>query len=289
MVYHPKSIMPCALFLATKTDNYYMSLKDFASGVPGVKAPEEVIAPEFTLTQGLRFTFDVRHPFRGLEGGIMELQAIAQGNGKPNPHHMGQTPESLKRDLHAIPPASPTDPQTSITNRISIAHGKAREILKTAAQVTDAYFFYTPSQIWLAALFLADRPLAQYYLDIKIGPVVESGDADPKNPLAMIRMKLLTTLADCAKLLESYAPMSSDPEARKRLKGIAKKVYQCHQILKLDPASPGGGQKRGEGMSESDRERAAKKRKLERERREQEARELFGGELSKPAEAAKET
>ncbi|CAK97385.1 uncharacterized protein An17g00250, partial [Aspergillus niger] len=35
MTYHPKQIMPCALFLATKTDNYYLSLRQFAEGVPG--------------------------------------------------------------------------------------------------------------------------------------------------------------------------------------------------------------------------------------------------------------
>lgn len=291
MTYHPKSIMPCALFLATKTDNYYMSLRDFANGVPGITKPDEVIAPEFTLTQGLRFTFDVRHPFRGLEGGVMELQAIAQGEGKPGPHHMGQTPESLKQALLSIPPlASQADRPVSITTRIANAHGKTREILKTAAQMTDAYFFYTPSQIWLSALLLADQPLAQFYLDIKIGPAVEPTNADPTNPLALIRTKLLNTLSDCSKLLESYAPVSSDPEKRKRLKGIAKKVYQCQQIEKLDPAGPGGGQKRtsgnlpaagNEGISESEMERMAKKRKLERERREREARELFGGDLIK--------
>lgn len=290
MTYHPKLIMPCALFLATKTDNFYMSLREFANGVPGITKPEEVIAPEFTLTQGLRFTFDVRHPFRGLEGAVMELQAIAQGEGKPGPHHMNQTPESLKQGLHSIPPlaSSEGDRAASISTRIANAHDKAREILKTAAQMTDAYFFYTPSQIWLSAFLLADPPLAHFYLDTKIGPVADPTNMDPTNPLPLIRAKLLTTLSDCSKLLESYAPVSSDPDKRKRLKGIAKKVYHCQQIEKLDPAGPGSGHKRtsgslpaagSEGVSESEIERAAKKRKLERERREKEARDIFGGEL----------
>lgn len=45
--------------------------------------------------------------------------------------------------------------------RIASAHSRAREILKFSPLVTDAYFHYTPSQIMLAALSLADRELAE--------------------------------------------------------------------------------------------------------------------------------
>jgi cyclin H len=277
--------MPCALFLATKTDNYYLSLNEFAKAVPKIDKPADVIAPEYTLTQGLRYTFDVRHPFRGLEGGIMELQAIAQGEGQPGPFHTGETPEGMKQAINNIA-SLPGFDKGSITSRILAAHGKARDLLKTAAQMTDAYFFYTPSQIWLAALFLADKPLAQFYLDTKIGPGVQSVPADAKNPLEMIRTKLMTTLSDCASLLESYTPLASNPGTIESLRAIAKKVYQCQMIEKLDPATPGSGQKRStgslpgaEGASESELERAAKKRRLERERREQESKDIFGGEI----------
>lgn len=268
-----------------------MSLREFANGIPGsgdTKA-EEIIAPEYTLTQGLRFTFDVRHPFRGLDGGIMELQAIANGEGKPGPHHPGQSPEGLKAQLRSIGPIDPSAPSPSINTRIANAHTKARDILKTAAQMTDAYFFYTPSQIWLSALLLADRPLAECYFDIKIGPVVEDGGVNAANPLASIRMKLLTRLSDCVALLDSYVPISSDIEKRKSLVGFAKRVHQCQNIDRQDAAartaspakrtsgdSPLGGEV---GISESERERVAKKRRLERERREKEGRDIFGGEL----------
>ncbi|KAH8702458.1 putative cyclin Ccl1 [Talaromyces proteolyticus] len=277
MTYHPKMMMPCALFLATKTDNYFISLRSFVKEVPGLEKPEDVIAPEYTLTQGLRFTFDVRHPFRGLEGGIMELQAIALGDGQPAPHGIGQTPESMKQALHSLPSSE----KISTSTRIANAHGKAREILKTAAQMTDVYFLYTPSQIWLAALMIADKPLAQFYIDTKLGPQVEASD-----PLASIRAKLQNTLSNCSKMLESYVPSASSADMMKRLKAIAKKVYQCEQIEKLDPAAPGSGQKRSsgtvpgaEGTSESDMERVAKKRRLEREKQEREGKDIFGGEL----------
>lgn len=35
---------------------------------------EQILAGEFLLCQGLRFAFDVKHPFRALEGAVMELR-----------------------------------------------------------------------------------------------------------------------------------------------------------------------------------------------------------------------
>lgn len=282
--------MPCALFLATKTDNYYMSLRQFADGLPENISTENVIAPEFLLMQGLRFTFDVRHPFRGLEGGVMELQAIAQGNGQPAPHLTHQTPDTLQRGLLKIAPL-PT-PSSSISDRIARAHGTTREMLKSAAQMTDVYFLYTPSQIWLSAFLLADRPLAEFYLDTKLGgPITPSSthaavatEEDPintpQNPIYNLRTKLLSVLIECSTLLQSYTPLSTDPEQMKNLKRIGKKLYHCQNPEKVNLA-----QKRDSGRppasttassvaadsgpvtSESESERLAKKRKLECEQK----------------------
>ncbi|OJJ48926.1 hypothetical protein ASPZODRAFT_1355993 [Penicilliopsis zonata CBS 506.65] len=304
MTYHPKSIMACALFLATKTDNYYMSLRQFADGIPGDNTTaEDVIAPEYLIMQGLRFTFDVRHPFRGLEGGIMELQAMAQGLGQPAPHLPQQTPEDLRRALHLIPPnpsaSSSSSSSSSLTDRIAHAHHNTRELLKTAAQMTDAYFLYTPSQIWLSALFIADRPLAEFYLFTKIGspaslPPSTSSSSSSTNPLDALRTKLIHTITSCSALLQAYTSLSTGPEQMKSLKAIAKKLYHCQNPEKVNLA----GQKRdsanpspaastpaaiaaagGEGASESEMERIAKKRKLELERKGREANDIFGGEL----------
>ncbi|BCS04075.1 TFIIH complex kinase subunit CCL1 [Aspergillus luchuensis] len=287
MTYHPKQIMPCALFLATKTDNYYLSLRQFAEGVPGQTSADDIIAPEFLVMQSLRFTFDVRHPFRGLEGGIMELRAISQGQGQPAPHFQpSQTPEDLRRALLSLSPSSAT--ASTMNDRISRAHHSTREILKAAAQITDAYFLYTPAQIWLSAFLLADRPLAEFYLDTKLGgPIISSSNHD-QNPLYALRTKLLTTLANCSALLQAYKPFASDEARMKTLKRIVgKKLYHCQNPEKANIA----GQKRipaaaaaaaaaaaGEsGTSESEMERLAKKRKLERGS--ETTKDLFGGEL----------
>lgn len=294
MTYHPKTIMPCALFLATKTDNYYLSLRQFAEVIPGDTTADDIIAPEFLVMQSLRFTFDVRHPFRGLEGGIMELQAIAQGLGQPAPHFPQQTADELRRQLLSLPPSSQSTKSSSITDRLARAHTTTRELLKSAAQMTDAYFLYTPSQIWLSAFFLADRPLAEFYLDTKLGGPLLNQQG---NPLYELRTKLIRTLASCSSLLQSYTPLASDPDQKKHLRRIGKKLYHCQNPTGEKPTLA-AGQKRipaaaaaaatatgsgsggdNTGTSESEMERLAKKRKLEREEKEKAGNDLFGGEL----------
>ncbi|KAL5360411.1 cyclin-like protein [Aspergillus floccosus] len=286
MTYHPKTIMPCALFLATKTDNCYISLRDFAAAIPGDATEDDIIAPEFLVMQSLRWAFDVRHPFRGLEGGIMELAATAQGLAQPAPHLPHQTPDLLRQRLLALPAPSPAPATTpSVSDRIARAHHATREILKSAAQMTDAYFLYTPAQIWLAAFLIADRPLAEFYLETKIGGA--PGEAIPP-PFIEMRTKLLVTLENCVRLLQSYTSTdwASDPEQKKNIRRIGKKLYHCQNPEKVNLA----GQKRipaaaaaaaaaaagsgGEaGTSESEMERLAKKRKLEQQK------DIFGGEL----------
>lgn len=304
MTYHPKNIMACALFVATKTDNYYMSLRQFAAGIPGDTTADDVIAPEFLIMQSLRFTFDVRHPFRGLEGGTMELQAIAQGLGQPPPLHPQQTPDSLRQGLLALPPAVANSPPSSPSDRLARAHHATRELLKSAAQMTDVYFLYTPSQIWLSAFLLADQPLGEFYINTKLPPPSAS-DTDPSNPLSALRSKLSSTLESCSALLKAYTPLSSDPEQMKNLKRVAKKLYHCQNPEKANivghkriPAAAGaagaggdatGGSSEsatavgtpagglGDGTSESEAERLVKKRKLEGSGNK--ANDMFGGEL----------
>lgn len=291
MTYHPKTIMACALFLATKTDNYYMSLRQFAAGIPGDTTAEDVIAPEFLIMQSLRFTFDIRHPFRGLEGGIMELQAISQGMGQPTPLLPQQTSEDLRRGLASVPPSQNTS-SSSITDRLARAHHTTREMLKSAAQMTDAYFLFTPSQIWLSAFLLADKPLAEFYINTKLGGPATNNN-DDSNPLTTLRTKLFRTLTNCANLLKAYHPVSSDESQMANLRRIAKKLYHCQNPEKANIASQKripaaaaaaaasgtstasgtpSGAAGSSGASENETERLAKKRKLD-------ANDVFGGEL----------
>ena len=151
--------------------------------------------------------------------------------------------------------------------RIQTAHGKAKEVLKTSALLTDAYFLYTPSQICLASLYLANEPLARFYLDTKL----------PTS--SAVKTKLFTILQTCTDLLRSSA--SADPGAAemKELMEIDKKLYKCRNPEKIDLVGINRAQKR-EGHEDGLDEKVIKKRKLERQKSEKEAEDIFGPPLA---------
>ena len=262
--------MPSALFLATKTENHYTSLKSFVAKLPKTTA-EDVVAPEFLLTQGLRFTFDVRHPQRGLEGGFMELLALANGDG-----HAGASADSsrqLQTDMLGIEPVQAGKPTAKsaadMVLRIQNAHGKAKETLKTSALLTDAYLLYTPSQIWLAALLGADAPLARFYLSTKLGAAA---------PPSSLSAKIHSTLQRCSALLQRSASATPGDVEMKELTRIDKKLYQCRNPAKIDLVGLNQAQKRDGGGEESE-ESVRKRRRMEREDEIREGEKVFGPSL----------
>ena len=273
MTYHPKQMMPSALFLSTKTENHYISLKSFVSKLPKTTS-DDVVAPEFLLTQGLRFTFDVRHPQRGLEGGFMELLAISVGT-----YQASVGPElsakSLQQQMLALD--SPVKGQPKATSsvdlkaRIQTAHGRAKETLKTSALLTDAYFLYTPAQIWLAAFFAADEPLAQFYISLKLP---SSGG---------IISKLMVTLKACTNMFKSSPSIQPGEAEIKELTRIDKKLYKCRNPEKVDLVGINKAQKR-DGEAKEDvalDEKVVKKRKTERANGLDDADSIFGPALIK--------
>ena len=260
MTYHPKEIMPSALFLSTKTENHYTALKKFASTLPK-STPENVIAPEFLLTQGLRFAFDVRHPHRALEGGFMELMALAKG----------ERGEGLKKKMMGSAPTKSYSrtlkTQQDLVQRVQQAHDKANKTLKTSALLTDVYFHFTPSQIWMAAFLLADEPLLKFFLDATL-----SGMQD-------LRIKIMAALSKCCRMLESSLSAEPAAEEMEDLKRIDKKLYKCRNPEKIDLVGLNKAQKReGDEVNGLD-EKTVKKRKLQREKAEKEGDDIFGPAL----------
>ena len=268
MTYHPKQMMPSALFLATKTENHYTSLKTFVSKLPKTSA-EDVVAPEFLLTQGLRFTFDVRHPQRGMEGGSMELMALATATYQPITQ-FSVFPTKLQQDMLELEPVAGERPKPKssdeVKTRIMTALSKTKDMLKTSALLTDAYFLYTPSQIWLSCLLIADEPLTMFYLDVKI-PYSES-----------FKPKLIMTLKDCSEMIRSSPPIKPEESEMKEFKRIDKKLYKCRNPEKMDLVGINKAQKR-ESETKDENEKVAKKRKLELESGLKEAESVFGPSL----------
>lgn len=253
MTYHPTDILKTALFFATKTENHYFRLTKFADAI-GKTQPEDVLASEFLLTQGLRFTFDVRHPFRALEGAVMELQALA------------------KADIPVLPGGEVAgDRPMNMEKRVKDAHGKAREYLKTSALLTDVYFHFTPSQIMMASLAIVDPELMEWYIKNKF----------PTNNVMAQEMsnKVLATVAKCADMLRAVEP-GSEPSAeeRKELQSLAKKLKKCRNPEKVDLVALQRAKREGDGGDE----KIIKKRKLEREKSAKVGEDLFGPEIKKP-------
>lgn len=236
MTYSATDILKTALFFATKTENHYFRLTKFADAI-GKTTPEDVLASEFLLTQGLRFTFEVRHPFRALEGAVMELQALSRGNFPILPGHDGHMAEQPR----------------NMEKRVKDAHGKAREYLKTSALLTDVYFHFTPSQIMMAALMIADSELIEWYIRCKVS-----------SPGTEIQRKVLGTIERCATMLKEVEPTAEVPALeRKECSALAKKLKKCRNPEKMDLVGLQKAKREGEEGSE---EKILKKRKLEREK-----------------------
>ena len=262
MTYHPKQIMMCALFLATKSDHWHISLHKFVAQLDNA-SEEDIKAPEFLLMQGLRFTLDVRHPMKGLDGGVGDMQALSRD------HKMPFTQNYVKGKTEAAD-----------ERRIGKAADTAKHLLRTAAQMTDAYFLYTPAQIWLGAMGAADSFLVAAYLDAKF-PGLGPGDMKPK---------MSDSIRACSDLLKSYKSPADDAASAKEMKRIGKKLKICQNPEKLDivaVAKAKAAEKREGGGNDSDAtgaaaEKVLKKRKLERERLEKDG-DVFGPDLKSVA------
>ncbi|KXH35729.1 cyclin ccl1 [Colletotrichum simmondsii] len=206
MTYPPQDILKTCLFFGSKAEGLYTRLAKLADKFPNT-TEEEILAGEFLLCQGVRFAFDVRHPFRALEGAILELRRHA--------------------DLEK--------------NRIDAAHFRARAFLKFSSLVTDAYFHYTPSQIMLAALSLADRGLAEKLVQSAFGSAQNGTSNDGEKDLARhdIRDKVMGTIEACRELLATEPPERLDEywgtvEATKVIKPLIRKLKRCRDPDRAD-------------------------------------------------------
>lgn len=252
MTYHPRNILKTALFFSTKTENHYFKLSKFCEQI-GKTKEDDILQTEFLLTQGLRFTFDVRHPSRALEGAVMEIQALSGEDGQSIPALPNMVALSLDR-----PP--------DISNRAKVAHGKAKDILKTSALLSDVYFHYTPSQIMFASLLIADAELTKWYLSLKV-PEQDQLQA------------ILRNLEKCKAMLESVTMQVGESEVElTELKALNLRLKNLVALEKRRRDEIAAGIKR---EADAIDEKILKKRKLERDALAKEGDDLFGPALQK--------
>ncbi|WVQ84563.1 hypothetical protein IAT38_006717 [Cryptococcus sp. DSM 104549] len=130
MEWHPKVIMPTCLFLAAKTTNYPVLVDQFISKFSKLTT-KDVLEKEFLVAQSLGFEFWVRSSEKSLRGWSLEMQK------QPTP-----------------------PPMDVIQKTISAALGHLSTSL-----FTDAEFIFSPSQISLACLHLANQLFVEDFLD----------------------------------------------------------------------------------------------------------------------------
>lgn len=255
---------------------------------------------------GLRWAFQIWHPFRGLEGIFLELNAMHQGT-YASPARLPGEAEDARRRLEELAGGA-----AEVVARIGRAHGEARAILTSTALLTDVYFLYTPPQISFAAFLEADRALAEMYLDVKFPEGNAAAEATKR--------KLLKVVGECAERHLSGSITRDTPNPYPGLclqlpqngvatsvlasldKGLVKEVTRVDKKLyhvtnrdrKASGNGNGNGSGGGNGRKEREREgnyeagaaeeeRKAKKRRLEREKLVRDG-EVFGGALHPPQE-----
>jgi cyclin H len=273
MTYHGQNISRTAMFLACKTENAHQSVEAFAGNFKKV-TPEQILAPEYLIVQALRFHFDVKHPFRGLKGGHLELMEMARGKYEGPTEDDGQTAADIQAAMMKL--RGEASAIHDMEKRITDAYGFASHTLKNAAVLTDVYFLYTPAQIWLAAHLLADEPLTLFYLSLKVPPSIHA--------------KVVATLRACAATLAAHRSYAASPlpkhekeardaQHRETVKALIDKLKLCRDPDKLDLVKLNQAQKRDAVRGDELEESKAKRRKLDRESFEKESDSFWGGVL----------
>ncbi|KAF2669420.1 cyclin-like protein, partial [Microthyrium microscopicum] len=284
MSYHPKSIMITALYIAQKSEGAHATATEFVTSltsVPGLENTtlEELLAPEYIIIQGLRFCFDVRHPTRGLKGAKLELEVLldlVRGDEAPK-SWKGGIEGQIRRHL-----SDKYGAPNKFRERCEKAYYTARDRLQGSAVLSDAYFLYTPSQIMLAALWLADSAIAQDLVVSKLSvvppPPASRLPADQRDKPTVDR--ILDEIEACAEVLQRTAVSASKKEAAR----VDRKLKYCSNPDKVDLVRMNAATKRGGTADGAVEEGVAKKRRLAREKAEREGEDLFGGALVKKEE-----
>ena len=132
---HPKHILLTSIFLACKSENYFIGIEPFAKKTKS--QPSAILKYEFKLLESLHFTLLNHHPYRPLHGFFLDIQYVLRG--KVDLNYMGQIYTNCKRRI-------------------------------TDTLISDAVYHFTPPQITLACLLIEDEALTLKYLEVKFGP-----------------------------------------------------------------------------------------------------------------------
>lgn len=189
MEYHPKDIFLTCIFLAAKVENSLISIDRLSSMLKKTQAA--ILDCEFLVLQSLSFTLFVHNGYRPMRGFLLDLQAVV-----PTIEH--STIESL--------------------------HNSTKDAI-VKSFFSDVQFHYSPPQIALAALMMANEELTMQYLQSKFG--TEGLDALHRESIDNKGVDSLATLLqivnECQQMIESV-PVVPDNVG----KAIDKKLYYMY-------------------------------------------------------------
>lgn len=76
MEHHPKHIMVTCVFLATKIEEFNITMDQFVSNIRGdkSKAAEIVLNNEMLLLNRLNYELTISHPYRPVEGFLIDIK-----------------------------------------------------------------------------------------------------------------------------------------------------------------------------------------------------------------------
>lgn len=169
MDYHPKNILYTCVFLAAKAENFFVPVAKFCSHLPKSE-PSHILDLEFLVLESLSFTLMVQNGIRLLHGFFLDLQAVVPTTSK----------EALGDVLN-----------------------NARSILLKGL-LSDALFHFTPPQIALAGLSLANEELINQYLETKFSfPGTSKISVHDDGPGIHDLTVLLSVISDCKATLQN--------------------------------------------------------------------------------------
>lgn len=193
MEFDPKDLVHTTIFLACKSENYFISVDSFANKAKSKR--DEILKYEFKLLESLKFTLLNHHPYKPLHGFYLDIQNVL--HGKVDLNYMGKIYDRCKKKI-------------------------------TEALLTDVVYHFTPPQITLAVFLNEDEQLIRRYLELKFGSTetnksTESNNNNNKENESKINVQnLLDIILDCKKMIESYHTISTQDA-----KLIYAKIYYC--------------------------------------------------------------
>ncbi|AEY98544.1 FAGL273Cp [Eremothecium gossypii FDAG1] len=204
MELHPKNILWTTIFLACKSENYFLGIDSFSKATT---RKELILKYEYTLLESLKFTLMNHHPYKALHGFFLDIQSVLKG--KVDLDYMGLIYTSAKKKI-------------------------------TDALLTDAVYMYTPPQITLAVLAIEDEALITRYLELKFPEQAnaeqeqtqtDSTNAPDPSPTKNVQDKGETSGTQ-KKPVPENAKQETDKEAMQfSLERLKKLIEDCQTII----------------------------------------------------------